>query len=268
MTATRQDRTTLPVMPEKLHLIAFLLLAGFLGHGCTPEPQGSGIQPDPAEPVDPSPGTATNDSAPSSKTPTAAFAGLPIHSASLPDHTTSPFLHEGCFLRAWSVLGPFAINEQDFGGGLQSDAIRHPFLADEASLTPDAEAPANTAWTKFLPTDTRPEGGVDIGSLYDDTPRRAAYAVTWVQCPEDISGVTLHCGSDGYMLVYLNGQAVYTYADRPRRAQWDQDIAENLSLRKGRNHLVVKTITFTPRGRFFLRLTDARGRPIQLEPPE
>ena len=77
-------------------------------------------------------------------------------------------------------------------------------------------------------------------SLGAETEDSVAYAVTYVDCPEELSGIRMKTGSDDQVKVFLNGKEVLKVTEA-RSAEKDQDTTE-VTLRKGVNVLVVKVV--------------------------
>jgi hypothetical protein len=99
---------------------------------------------------------------------------------------------------------------------------------------------------------------VDLDAFFDTPEHSAAYAVTWIEVPRDMD-VRMLVGSDDYVKIWINGEHVHTYATKRRNARPDQD-AVTVSLRKGINRVVVKSVDVVYDWCFFLRFTTPTGR--------
>lgn len=162
------------------------------------------------------------------------------------------------FVTKWLLLGPFRFKDTDFGGEHQPAAIEHPFVSDEASLDGNQPAPEGTKWKPSQFRRASIAGMVDLDAFFDTPEHAAAYAITWIDAPRDMD-VRMLVGSDDYVKVWINGQHVHTYAAKRRNARPDQD-AITVSLKKGINHIVVKSVDVVYDWCFFLRFTTPTSR--------
>jgi ribosomal protein S4E len=71
------------------------------------------------------------------------------------------------------------------------------------------------------------------------TDNAVAYAVAVVDSPREVRNATLYLGSDDGARVWLNGQQVWS-VNHIRGVNPDEDVIPHLTLRQGRNLLVVK----------------------------
>src|SRR5262249_14728573 len=115
-------------------------------------------------------------------------------------------------------------------------------LVSEAKLKPKAGDQARVGdqvlvWKEHACKDHLLDFNELLGNTTEDS---VAYAVTFVVAPAELKGVKMKTGSDDQAKVYLNGQAVFRFAE-PRAAEKDQDTTE-VTLRKGVNVLVVKVV--------------------------
>lgn len=188
----------------------------------------------------------------------------------LPSDETSPFLTEENFVMTWTVLGPFNFKSTDFGGDHQQGAVDHEFIKDEAKLDGTQKAPEGTKWQTKTFADGIQAGQVSLEKLYGAPDHAAAYAVTWLDSPEDVKDATLRVGSDDYLKIWINGKLVHTYKKERRGSDWDQDVAKGIELKKGLNHVVVKCVDVVGDYDFYFRLTDKAERPLatQLVKPQ
>ena len=192
-------------------------------------------------------------------TPTRAISDVVLPAAEAAE------LGDEHFVTNWLLLGPFTFKAEDFGGEQQQAAAASEFMPDEDGLNGTQDAPKGTAWKEQKFTDPSSTGCVDFDVVYPDTEHAAAYAVAWLSASEDISDAKLLIGSDDYIIVWINGKKVHTYADQRRAAQADQDSAAGISLKKGTNRIVVKCVDVVYGWQFFLRLTDKDGKPIAVK---
>ena len=97
-----------------------------------------------------------------------------------------------------------------------------------------------------------------LGGVHEQV---AAYAVTYVIAPREITGVQLLMGSNDQGKVWLNGTAVVKSTDA-RSLEPDTDKAVNLTLKAGVNIVVFKLLNESNNWQGCLRFTDAAGQPL------
>jgi hypothetical protein len=184
----------------------------------------------------------------------------------LPTAETGTAVTAKHFVTNWMLLGPFQFKESDFGGDQQQASIDKEFVANEGALDGTQKPPAGAAWKSMQFTSTDPAGMVDLDPVYDGLEHVAAYAVAWLDCPQDLPNAKLYVGSDDYLKVWINGRLVHTYKKERRAGEADQDIVSGIALQKGPNRIVIKCVDVVLGWNFFFRLTDAQGRPILVKP--
>lgn len=188
-----------------------------------------------------------------------AATARPISSLLLPARAYLSF-SDSRFVTKWLLLGPFRFKDTDFGGEQQQAAIEHPFMPDEGALDGN-QSPPEGSGAKWKPKQFRNGsivGMVDLDGFFNTPEHSAAYAVTWIECPKAMD-VRMLVGSDDYVKVWINGEQVHTYATKRRNARPDQDVV-TVTLRKGLNRVVVKTVDVVYDWCFFLRFASPRGR--------
>ncbi len=88
------------------------------------------------------------------------------------------------------------------------------------------------------------------------------WAVTVVNCPQEIKNVRLAVGSNSASMWWLNGQeAVGLFGDR--RMVMDDGVSKRLTLKQGRNVLRGAVINGPGMSDFCVRLVDENGAPIK-----
>jgi len=97
-------------------------------------------------------------------------------------------------------------------------------------------------------------GDQTYGSLF--------WAVTVIDCPEELRDVRLAAGSNGASIWWLNGEEVLLL-DGDRRMVEDDGMSPRLTLRKGRNILRCAVINGPGLSDFCVRFTDANNNPIK-----
>jgi hypothetical protein len=188
-----------------------------------------------------------------------------VSELTLPTEKTSSSATEKSFVMDWLVLGPFKFGEADFGGDQQQPAAAHAFVRDEAALDGTQVAPPGAAWKANHFAGNAGTGQVDLDSFYGAIEHAAAYAVAWLDCPEDRSDLKLYVGSDDYLKIWINGKLVHTYDVQRRASSADQDVVKGIRLAKGLNRVVVKCVDVVFDWDFYLRLTDAKDKPVAVK---
>ena len=182
-----------------------------------------------------------------------------------PTAATSPLLTEKNFVMDWLVLGPFEFKATDFGGDQQQAAADKEFMPNEGALDGTQPAPPGTSWKALHFAGDTSAGQVDLDKLYKEMDHANAYAVAWLDCPEEIKDAKLYVGSDDYLKVWINGKLVHTYKTERRASAADQDIVPGIALKKGLNRIVVKCVDVVLAWDFYFRLTDSKGKPMTVK---
>lgn len=194
---------------------------------------------------------------------------LAVSEVIYPAKTSKLLIGEKNFVVNWLVLGPFPFKESDFKGDEQQEATDHLFMKDEAALDGSQAAPKGATWqAKRFKPGSGEAGQIDLDALYGGADYAAAYAVGWLSCPKDLDKLKLCVGSDDYVKVWINGKNVHKYAAKRRASEWDQDIVQNVSLKKGLNRIVVKCVDVVFDWDFYLRLTDGSDKTVEFRGPQ
>jgi serine/threonine protein kinase/tetratricopeptide (TPR) repeat protein len=141
------------------------------------------------------------------------------------------------FLEAgWWAIGPY------------SGTLDLPSSIDER---PDPAVPlGQNRWQRLRPD---PYGKVDLAGPFNAPKDNSVHAVTYVYSPEE-RATQMHVGGVNRVRVWLNGNLVHETA-RPLDWVWGFDRVP-VTLRPGRNTLLVKVIRGEGEHHFFLRLGD------------
>lgn len=158
--------------------------------------------------------------------------------------------HEESFIRYWSAMGPFEAGPHE----------RDEEIPPEVRLDPGkqrSEERAERTWVELPALVSRK---VDVGPAPRHTPRphTAAfmYFATSVHVQADLSAQARFCGS-GIRAVWLNDRLVFRAKQQCiGQAEHQADV----SLRPGRNRILVKVANTRSCAAFFFRLCDAQGR--------
>lgn len=153
-------------------------------------------------------------------------------------------------IEEWLVLDPCWIT------GLPVEALDRELLPDEARLDPregsEAMMDGNRVWWRLRMT---PAGEVDLPGPTGDFDSRVwvTYATAKLESDREVRDVLIEVGSDEEYRLYLNGELVMEYGWRrvlctsPRPAPLSPDRRSGLTLRPGRNTLVLKVVSEAPR---------------------
>lgn len=161
----------------------------------------------------------------------------------------------GGFLRDWYVVGPLptgtrlhSANDTPESHAIFDQVLAKPFVENEATLTPgdNDRAPvrlagADPASYEYRWNRVKSDADVlDFQKVFEHQQNNAvAYAVAYFDAPADLANVVLRFGSDDAARVWLNGALVHT-VNRVRGVSLDEDEVTGLTLKRGRNVLVVK----------------------------
>ncbi|HEV3235740.1 MAG TPA: hypothetical protein VGZ25_02050 [Gemmataceae bacterium] len=163
------------------------------------------------------------------------------------------------FLQKWLVLAPIPLAEKEEG----ADALGKEQLKDEANLKPKVDAKVKVGdkqlvWKEHVCKDYLLDFNAFLGATTENS---VAYAVTFIEAPEEIKGVKMKTGSDDEVKIYLNGKEVFKYGEG-RSTEKDDDSTE-VTLQKGVNVLVVKVVNEKEDWSFCVRFTDKDDKPLK-----
>jgi hypothetical protein len=151
------------------------------------------------------------------------------------------------FIRDWLVLGPLPSGTQlqtadnsDANRAVMSRILERPLLPSEGAMDPKEGEAVTVAGKAYTWRRVRGSDALDFHRIFGGERRnQAVYAVAELDVPKEQKNVTLLLGSDDGARVWLNGQQVWS-VDSIRGVNVDQDSVPGLTLRAGRNVLVVK----------------------------
>jgi carboxyl-terminal processing protease len=151
---------------------------------------------------------------------------------------------------AWRLVGPF--------DNAEGTALDTPYVPEQGvDFAQEYEGKTGTVrWLAYA--GQQRNGFIDFGSTLRPNQWTVGYAATRVDAPE-ARDVQLRIGSDDEVKIWLNGNVVLD-SNVPRFAAPDQDIVP-VHLQAGRNEVLVKVCNRTGAWGFYLRVTDAQGRP-------
>jgi hypothetical protein len=163
------------------------------------------------------------------------------------------------YVCTWLVLAPIPLKEGQNG----ADALEKDSVTDEAKIRPEAGDKVDVgdkdlAWKECHAK----EQILDFNSLLGKkTENSVGYAVAYITAEADVADVTLKLGSDDQVKVYLNGKAIHSH-DEGRPHEKDEDNIVGLSLKKGRNVLVLKVVNEEEDWATSARFVDKDGKPV------
>lgn len=170
---------------------------------------------------------------------------------------TSPFLDSSSFITNWTFIGPFQVSSND---KTNASLINQAFITDETGLRGNDRSKWKAM--NFAEKSADKPGEIDISRIFPNKNFCASYAVATLYAPKRLNHLTMYTGSSCLLKIWLNKQLIHTYDTGMRKREWDQDEIMNISLNKGYNTLIVKTVHFTGAWSYFLRFTDQSGVPI------
>jgi len=162
------------------------------------------------------------------------------------------------FIRDWLVLAPFPIDNSG------TDEIDKKQFNDEAQ--PAAKdggkqkiGDKELTWKKTAAK----EFYVDFKVLHPDQSERVvAWAVAYVVVEDEKSGLTLKMNSNDEGKAYLNGKELVKFTETRSLEKDAEDSAENVTLKKGVNVLVLKVINEENNWQGSVRFLDKAGKPV------
>lgn len=153
--------------------------------------------------------------------------------------------------KKWWVLGPY---DNTVGIGYNTEYIPEDITQIDLTAKYDG-IDGQISWKKW--NDDAFDGFIDLGRNIN---WRVAYAWTTVTSPDERE-VQLRFGSDDQAKVWFNGKEVYAYPQF-RWAAVDGDIIP-VTLKAGKNTILVKVCNQERSWGFYMRVTDADGKPFE-----
>jgi len=183
-----------------------------------------------------------------------------------PEPSADVLLTEDHFICDWLVLGPLPLPESQRSDEAARSAVAADDVAeDPAILHPTlGAAVAGRQWQPYRnPRELVPEV-VSLGPMFGQPEYAAAYLAAEVIAPQ---AMTCHLliGSDDYVRVFVNGEAVHSFAKEGRAAVADSDRIESVRLRPGGNWIVLKVVNLRGGWGAVARLTTSDGRPLRMQ---
>ncbi|MCX6143187.1 MAG: DUF362 domain-containing protein [Ignavibacteriales bacterium] len=155
--------------------------------------------------------------------------------------------------RDWLLRGPFSI-------GSISDPMNNEFISNEAAVSP---VPGEGGWSQsFYFINDR----INLNDYYKpgSSDQIVSYAFAYFKVPAD-QEVELWVGSDEAMKVYVNGNPAYTFnGTRTFSSSMYYSETKKISVKKGLNRLLVKTLQKYGTYDFSLNLCEVETNPLYL----
>ncbi len=147
--------------------------------------------------------------------------------------------NEEGYIRNWLLLAPLPLDDGQDGAAGNNKAQ----IANEDAMKPKPNEKVTykgkeLAWKKYQAKEDFVDFNDFLGAQTEDC---VGYAVCYLICPDEMTGLKMKMGSDDQAKVYLNGKEVLKN-DTPRPLTKDEDTAENVTLKKGQNLLVFKVV--------------------------
>jgi hypothetical protein len=176
------------------------------------------------------------------------------------------------YIRQWLVLMPITYGDKYVPADIDKDQ-----LPNEGGMMPKAgevvkvkmeEGPAGLtktvekelAWQAVVPDDFF----IDFNQLgqLDGSESVGAYAVAYLDVPEEMTGVKLSLSTNDNGKLFLNGTSVFKFVGA-RGLVEDSDAVENVTLKKGVNVVVFKIWNDSSNWQACLRILGKDGKPVQ-----
>jgi len=185
----------------------------------------------------------------------------PVPCCTVADETSGLFLSGKNMLTGFMLIGPFPAVSS--GSDLSVDSLHYAHLPDERNFKGEEKFPESVQ--AFVVEE-------DVKSIFCDLQPvfpvgKIAYAIACIESKTKRKDVTLHLGSSGYIKVWWNGTLVYTYDKAPRTGALDQGAAEHLTMKAGKNILLIKCVRTGEKWNLFCRFSQ-NGSPLMLKPSE
>lgn len=163
------------------------------------------------------------------------------------------------YIRDWVMLAPISLS----AGGSAADLILKEQLKDEAALKPREGDKVTIngkelTWTNI----TAATNYFDFNAiLKTQNDHAAGFMVTYIECDQEIPGVTMAVASNDQGRIYFNGVDIYAFTDA-RPLMLDQDKGR-VTLKKGVNVIIFKITNEQNSWQGAMRLLDKTGAPLK-----
>ena len=182
----------------------------------------------------------------------------------IPGPGSSRFLSNESFVTKWYLLGPFSISA---GLDVPSSELLHREIIDhEKDLSTATSDAGGVKWRKFAASKNASMGCVDASSVIagKEVPS-AIYLYTEISSPQDLPELIMHTGSACYIKIWINGNLIHAYNREPRKDDMDQDTIKGITMKKGRNSILMKCVNISGDWSFYIRLSSSGDIPLAFE---
>ncbi len=143
-------------------------------------------------------------------------------------------------------------------------ALDRAWVPEEAALMPgeDEAVRIGSRTLRWKRVSSAPDA-LDLNHALGETQNAVAYAVAIFDVPRAVTGLNLRFASDDAAKVWLNGREIWR-VNTTRGVNLDQDVVPKVSLRAGRNVLVVKVVQGVGGWGLAARFERSDGSPYRL----
>jgi len=180
--------------------------------------------------------------------------------------TTEKAIDAGGFIKRWLILEPIPVSGRLTDSAVQA-TVKKEYFTNQLSVLPrdGDKARVGDVELKWHAVDTK-EYNVNLyhfaHALGRPTSDVLFWAVTTINCPEEIPGVRLAIGSNAASVWWVNGQEVIgIYGDR--QTVVDDGVSKRLTLRKGTNVVRCAVINAGGATDFCARFLDPADKPLK-----
>jgi hypothetical protein len=180
--------------------------------------------------------------------------------AAVDDDDVKDGINSEGYLSTWLVLAPISIPEGQDG----AQAAAKEQIKEESGLKPKKDDKIEVDGKELTWKEAEAKEGVlDFNAVVgQETENSVAYAVTTIIVDEDKSDVMFKVGSDDQVRIFLNGKQIHAN-DEGRPHEKEEDVIAGLTLKKGRNILVMKVVNEPGDWEASVRVVDKDGAPIK-----
>ena len=162
------------------------------------------------------------------------------------------------YIRDWLMLAPVRLPEGRTGG----DLILDNQIRNEAALQPRAGDKVTIngkelTWRAITATTNYFDFNAILKSVNDHA---VGYMATYIECDQEMPGVTITVGSNDEGRIYFNGTDIYAFTD-PRQLELDADKGR-VTLKKGLNVIIFKVFNEQNSWQGAMRFLDKSGMPL------
>jgi hypothetical protein len=170
------------------------------------------------------------------------------------------------FMQRWLILEPISVSGQ-LGDNAVRATVNNEYFPDQLTVIPHDGDKVNVGGTQLVwhAVDTT-EFNINLchfariyGKAYENV---LFWAVTIVDCPEEMHNVRLGIGSNAASVWWVNGKEVVAIYQN-RQSVVDDGVSRRLTLHKGRNVVRCAVINSTGAADFCARFLDAEEKPLK-----